>query len=67
MTLATDLVVSVAVFDGVVLWGGERLFVEIFEAEGSPLIGTALLWGSLLTAEITYNGAVTISPLPEEM
>ena len=64
MGLATDMVVTVASFEGVVLWREERRSVEILEAEGDPLIGTALLWGSLLTAEMTDNGAVTIGPLP---
>ena len=65
MGLATDLVVTVASYSGVVLWRGERQPVEILEAEGTPLIGTALLWSSLLTAEMTDNGAVTIGPLPD--
>lgn len=64
MGLATDLVVTVESFEGIVLWRGERRSVEILKAEGDPLIGTALLWGSLLTAEITDHGAVTIGPLP---
>ena len=45
------------------MWQGHRREVRIIESEGTPLIGTALLWGSLLTAEITDNGAVTIGPL----
>ena len=35
-------------------------------ADWDPLIGIGLLWGSLLTAEITDNGDVTISPLSAE-
>lgn len=64
MGLATDLVVTVESFEGIVLWRGERRSVEILEAEGTPLIGTALLWDSMLTAEMTDHGAVTIGPLP---
>ena len=64
MGLATDLVVTVESFEGIVLWRGERRSVEILEAGGAPLIGTALLWGSLLTAEMTDHGAVSIGPLP---
>ena len=64
MGLATDLVVTVESFEGIVLWRGERRSVEILEADGTPLIGTALLWDSLLTAEMTDNGAVAIGPLP---
>ena len=53
-------------YRGIVLWQGERLSIRIIETEGTPLIGIGLLWGSLLTAEITDDGAVTISPLPVE-
>ena len=63
MGLANDLVITVTAYEGIVLWRGERRPVEILEAEGTPLIGTALLWGSLLTAEVIDNGAVTIGPL----
>lgn len=64
MTLATDLDVIVASYDGIVLWRGERRPIRVLEAEGDPLIGTALLWGSLLTAEMTDNGTVTVGALP---
>ena len=53
-------------YRGIVLWENHRREVRILEAEGTPLIGIALLWGSLLTAEITDDGEVTISPLPAE-
>ena len=64
MELATNLVVTVPSYEGVVQWRGEQRLIEVLEAEGTPLIGTALLWGSLLTAEMTDNGAVAIGPLP---
>lgn len=63
MVLATGRQVQVNAYAGTVLWRGERRHVRILEAEGSPLIGIALMWGGLLTAEITDNGAVTIGPL----
>lgn len=50
-------------YRGVILWQGQRRAVRIIEAEGSPLIGIGLLWGSFLTATITDNGAVTVGPL----
>ena len=49
---------------GIVLWDGRRLSVQVIAAEGRLLIGTELLWGSLLSAELTEYGEVTISPLP---
>ena len=64
MVLATGLEVLVKAYEGTVLWRGEQRPVRILEAEGTPLIGTALLWGNLLTAEMTDHGAVAIGPLP---
>ena len=64
MVLATGRLVQVNAYAGTVLWRGERKSIRIIEAEGAPLIGTALLWDSLLTAEMTDNGAVTIGALP---
>jgi len=64
MVLATGLEVLVNAYEGTVLWRGERRPVRILEAEGTPLLGINLMWGSLLTAEMTDNGSVTIGPLP---
>jgi hypothetical protein len=64
MVLATGRLVQVNAYAGTVLWRGERRQVRILESEGTPLIGTALLWASLLKAEMIDNGAVSIGPLP---
>ena len=64
MTVATDAVFRLNSYPGIVLWNGERLPVVVVESEGTPLVGLALLWGSLLSVEVTEHGAVTISPLP---
>lgn len=64
MVLATGLEVLVNAYEGTVLWRGEQRPVRILEAEGTPLIGINLMWGSLLTAEMTDNGEVSIGPLP---
>ena len=66
MVVANNVTFEMNSYQGIVLWRGERRPVQIIEAEGTPLIGIALLWGSLLTAEITDDGEVTISPLPAE-
>ena len=66
MVVATGRTFQVNSYEGTVLWRGELQPIRILEAEGRPLIGISLLWGSLLTAEITDNGEVTISPLPAE-
>ena len=66
LTMANGETETFPTFLGMILWQGRRSEVRIVESEGTPLIGTELMWGSLLTAEITDNGAVTIGPLPDE-
>ena len=62
---ANDEILRLDTYRGTVLWQGRRRPVRIIEAEGAPLLGIGLLWGSLLIAAITDNGEVTISPLPD--
>lgn len=64
VTMANDESELFDTYQGSVIWDGQRLPVQVIAAEGRLLIGTDLLWGSLLSAEITEHGAVTISPLP---
>ena len=64
MAVANDAIIRVNAYSGIVLWQGNRHSVEVIEAEGTPTVGLSLLWGNLLTVEITEHGAVTISPLP---
>ena len=64
MVVATDVTFTVDSYRGTILWRGQHLRVPVLAAEGTPLIGTALLWGSLLTAEMIDNDAVAIGPLP---
>lgn len=64
LRMANDATETFPTFRGSVLWRTQWRAVRIIEAEGTPLIGAALLWGSLLTAEVIDNGAVTIGPLP---
>ena len=66
MVVATGRIFNVTAYEGIAIWRGERRPIRIIEAEGDPLIGIGLLWGSLITAEIIDNGEVTISPLPAE-
>ena len=64
-TLANAVTESFDTYYGSVLWHGSRVDVRVVEAEGTPLIGVSLLQDNLLTAAIAYNGAITISPLPD--
>ena len=64
VTMANDESQTFETYRGIVIWDGRRLPVRVIAAEGRLLIGTDLLWGNLLSAELTEYGAVTISPLP---
>lgn len=64
-TMANDATESFAAYYGSMLWYGNRIEVQVIETEGKPLIGVSLLLGNLLTAAIAYDGAITISPLPD--
>ena len=64
MILATGLEALVNSYEGTAVWRDGTRPVRILETDNTPLIGTALLWGSLLSAEMTDHGAVTIGPLP---
>ena len=64
-TMANNATESFDTYYGYMLWHGSRIEVQIIAAEGTPLIGVGLLQDNLLTAAIAYNGAITISPLPD--
>ena len=47
-----------------VLWHGAERDVFVLQAEGGPLIGMSLLYGSRLTLDVVTDGDVTIDALP---
>ena len=47
-----------------VLWHGVERDVYVLQAEGGPLIGMSLLYGSRLILDIVTDGDVTIAVLP---
>ena len=49
-----------------VLWHGVERNVFVLEAEGGPLIGMSLLYGSRLTLDVVTDGDVTIDALPNQ-
>ena len=63
VTLGDGNVVVLDVYLAKVLWHGLEREVLILEAEGGPLVGMSLLYGSRMTLEIVNNGDVTIAPL----
>ena len=60
--LADGREVGADYYDGVVLWHGRRLAVEIVETAGESLLGMALLLGSHISIDARVGGEVLIEP-----
>ena len=63
VTLGDGNVVVLDMYLAKVLWHGQEREVLILEAEGGPLVGMSLLYGSRVMLEVVDNGDVTIAPL----
>ena len=63
VTLGDGNVVVLDVYLAMVLWHGQQREILALEADGGPLIGMSLLYGSRLVLEIIDNGDVTIESL----
>lgn len=63
-TLADGNTVLLPIYTVIVSWDGQDRTVMAVEADGGPLIGMALLYGSRLVLDIIDGGDVTISKLP---
>ena len=63
VTLGDGNVVVLDVYLAKVPWHGQEREVLILEAEGGPLVGMSLLYGSRVMLEVVDNGDVTIAPL----
>lgn len=58
--LADGSEVSLGLYEAWVNWHGRTRSVEVLEADGDPLAGMSLLWGSELRLQARPNGEVTI-------
>ena len=47
-----------------ITWDGERVSVDVDESDTTPLLGTALLRGYELTAQMRPHGKVTLRKMP---
>ncbi len=56
-------VVVLDVYMGVVLWHDREQEVMVLQADGGPLVGRSLLYGSRLTLNVQEEGVVTIQDL----
>jgi clan AA aspartic protease len=62
--LADGSVTRLDVYLASVVWHGRQKDVLISQADGTPLIGMALLEGSRLTMDVIDDGDVSIEALP---
>ena len=63
VTLGDGNVVVLDMYFAKVVWHGEEREVLALQADGGPLIGMSLLYGSRLVLEVMHNGDVTIESL----
>jgi clan AA aspartic protease len=63
-TLADGSRVRLRKYTGTVIWDGQERDVIVLEAEGGPLVGMSLLYGSRVTLDVVDGGPVIIEPLP---
>jgi clan AA aspartic protease len=61
--LADGSITSTDVFSANVDWHGELRMIEVQSADTTPLLGAALLNGSLLTVEYSPDGIVQIEAI----
>ncbi len=61
--LADGSLVALDIHLARVLWESRPRHVQILVAEGSPLVGMSLLYGSEVRLRVVVGGSVVISPL----
>lgn len=62
--LADGGFVESRMYDAIVLWQGARKAVKVIDgAEGIPLVGSSLLWGTAMTIEWQFGGRVAVTAL----
>jgi clan AA aspartic protease len=62
--LADGSIVRLNYYQATVLWEGRRRKIMVLDADGGPLAGMSLLYGSRVTLDVVDGGPVTIAPLP---
>ncbi len=63
-TLGDGSVVELDMYLAVVVWNGQERDVLALQADGGPLVGMALLYGSRVLLDTVDGGPVTIETLP---
>ncbi len=55
---------ELAIYRAAVLWHGQERALQVLAADGGPLLGMSLLYGSRLTMDILDGAAFTVELLP---
>ena len=63
-TLADGSIVVLDLYLATVLWHGQEREVLVLQAEGGPIVGMALLYGSRVVLHVVNDGDVLIEPWP---
>ena len=63
-TLADGSVVVLDVYLATVLWHEQEREILVLQAEGGPLVGMGLLYGSRVVLHVVEDGEVLIEPWP---
>jgi clan AA aspartic protease len=63
-TLADGSVVRLNYYRATVLWEGIPRKILVLDADGGPLVGMSMLYGSRVTLDVVDGGPVTIETLP---
>jgi clan AA aspartic protease len=64
VTLGDGSTVVLRVYRARVVWHTVERAVLILEAEGAPLLGMTLRYGSRVVLDVVVDGTVTVEPLP---
>ncbi len=64
VVLADGRVIAVALYQAIVVWGGQDRTIVVHCMEGNPLVGMALIYDHRLTMDAVDHGPVTLVPLP---
>ena len=63
-TLADGSFVPLRIFRATVVWDGQDRTAYVLEADGGPLLGMGMLYGSRVTLDVVDGGDVIIEGLP---
>jgi clan AA aspartic protease len=63
-TLGDGRIVVLDLYLATVLWHAQEREVLVLQADGGPLVGMALLYGSRVVLHVVDNGDVVIEPWP---